>query len=123
MAKTTKKDFKLFKKECKKWIEIFGLKDWEFCFQHECVEFEGNQASCVSNVAGRLASITLFEDWGECGGISKHTIRLAAFHEVCETLLAPLNACAQSRYISAVEIEESGHAIIRRLENSLFPKY
>ena len=39
--KTTKKDFAEFKKECCKWIEYFGISDYEIHYYHE--DAEGNQ--------------------------------------------------------------------------------
>jgi hypothetical protein len=47
-------------------------------------------------------------------------IRLVAFHEVCELLLARMLICATARYVSRDEIEEAKHEIIRTLENVLF---
>ena len=32
---TTVKEFELFKTECLKWIDYFGLKDWKIDFLHE----------------------------------------------------------------------------------------
>lgn len=33
--KTTKKQFELFKKECRKWIDRFELNGWEINFTHQ----------------------------------------------------------------------------------------
>ena len=33
--KTTRKDFALFKRECRKWIERLSLGDWEVTFHHD----------------------------------------------------------------------------------------
>ena len=48
-TKTSKKDFELFKKECRKWADILSLKDYEWAFFHG-VSDEGNRAEYFVNV-------------------------------------------------------------------------
>lgn len=115
--KTTKQHFELFKKECQKWIEFFGLKDWDVWCVHENVE--GNLGSIVYDLLDKQATINLATDWG----MTKPTtleIRKTAFHEVCELLLARLGIYGKARFIKEVDFTEATHDIIRRLENSVF---
>jgi len=121
MAKTTKADFKLFQTECEKWIDIFGLRDWEVNYMHE--EFsEENRAECYLDLDGRISTIRLNKEW-EPDEASDFKLRKSAFHEVCELLLAPLSINSRMRFIREGEIESSEHYIIRTLENVLFSKY
>ncbi len=45
MIYTTVKDFELFKKEAKKWIDRLGLLEWEVIYYHEPI---GADADCTS---------------------------------------------------------------------------
>jgi len=127
MSTTTKADFKLFQTECEKWINIFGLYDWEICFRHE--EFtEQNRAECYLDLDGRISTIRLNKDWtidndGNVDEVTDLKLRKTAFHEVCEILIAPLSINSRMRFIREGEIESSEHYIIRTLENILFSKY
>jgi len=117
--KTTAKHFSIFKTECLKWIEIFGLKDWTIEFRH--YEHKPGRASVWANTVNRLAAIYLSPKWNS--KVTKKRLNLAAFHEVCEVLMTPLVVNAKSRFISSDEIEETTHYVIRTLENVLFPRY
>lgn len=118
MAKTTKKDFELFKKECLKWIKIFGLYSYETSFEHDvCVK--GSVASCEMNINARWANLGLAK---KPSISSKESIKLSAFHEVMEVFIGRLRVCALSRFVNEDEIEEANHEIIRTLENVVYPK-
>jgi len=123
MIKTTKKDFKLFKEECQKWIEILGLKDWEVHFRHD-MEFEEDRprASIAADIEGRVAVIYLSEQWQEYP-TTAYNIKKSAFHEVCELMMMPLNINARDRYVTESQLKESSHCVVMTLENVLFSKY
>lgn len=114
---TTKEHFKIFKKECAKWIEFFGLKDWEVRYIHE-KDYE-NLASISFNVSNGNVVFSLSIHWGTLKP-TIHELKITAFHEVVELLLARLRALARARYVTPEEIIEANHAIIRRMENSVF---
>ena len=117
---TTKANFKLFKKEAEKWIDILGLRDWEVHFSHS--EFENNDRAGIHvNLNGRITTIGLNKN--QTSEFNDLDIRKWAFHEVCELLIGPLSVNARSRCINEDELEQSEHYIIRTLENVLFPKY
>ncbi len=121
---TTKADFFLFKAECEKWIEILGLKDWEFHFEHGDIS-EGNVASCQRNCNSRIIKLSLCKEWPKKSmmELNKNNIRLSAFEEVCHTFMYELSSCALTRFVMEHEIEEAEHRIIRILQNTLYPKY
>lgn len=119
--KTTKKHFEIFKAECEKWIEIFGLKGWEINFFHK--ELKGYQnAATEYHITDRYADIYLFPKLKRYKA-DDDKIRLLAFHEVCEIFMGPMNVNAKERFVARSEINEALHAIIITLQNVLYPKY
>ncbi|HDL19928.1 MAG TPA: hypothetical protein ENH40_06715 [Nitrospirae bacterium] len=120
MNKTTKEHFAIFRKECLKWIEVFGLKGWDVTIKHK--KMEDCRAACTSHVVNRWAELKLNIDWNKEWEISKDRLKKDAFHEVMELFLAVISNLAEYRYTTASEIEEEIHAIIRTLENVVFEK-
>jgi hypothetical protein len=114
--KTTGKDFTEFKAECQRWVDYFGLKDWEICYDKE--DSEDNRASCLSDYPGKIAVLSLSNEWPSPP--QKNEIKQVAFHEVSELLIAPLRAMAVARYVTEDEILVANHYIIRVLENTTF---
>ncbi len=116
--KTTAKHFEIFKAECQKWIEIFGLKGWRFVFEHED-GMEDCHANYTVKLQGRVCTIFLSTDWRH-EKITEEQLRKSAFHEVCHIVLVRLQIIGESRFIHADEFSEEVHAIIRTLENVLW---
>ncbi len=116
--KTTAKDFVLFRKEAKKWLEWWNLLDFDVCFQH-VQDISGSLASCSSNILACTATLFLAPDWKD-NPVSNSRIKRSAFHEVSELRLARLCVLAESRFINRYEIEEETHALIRVFENRIF---
>lgn len=124
MAKTTKAHFEIFKAECKKWIEIFGLKNYEFYFERKDVG-DGNIAECHRNSVSRTTRLSLCKEWPEKSMVSltNENIKTSAFEEVCHVFLYGLSSCAYARHIMEHEIDEAEHGVIRVLQSVLYPKY
>ncbi len=112
--RTTKKHFKLFKCECRKWIRIFGLYGWEVYYFHED-DGTDHRAWASYKTTGRVCSLCLSTNWGTMYP-TKRLVRLAAFHEVCELLLARMNTEAKYRFASEEVVDEAAHEVIRVLE-------
>ena len=117
MAKTTKEHFEIFKTECDWWIDYLGLKDWYIDYTHTKTD-DNSRASYAADIPARVINLNLNADWG-IDEITEPNIKLSAFHEVCELLLVRLNDMADKKS-TPEEREEEIHAIIRRLENTLF---
>ena len=115
--KTTSANFALFKKQCLKWLDVFGLKGWEPYFLHEPISNSGEnvEACIVFSAKSRDATFYLNTAWNS--QITDKAITRAAFHEVGELFLGKLSDLAKARYTRDEEIEEASHAIIRTLEN------
>ena len=121
MVNVTKENFELFKKECTKWINYFGLKDWQVHYTH--AKIERSRAQCCFNCVGRIATMTLNTKWDEINKdfVNDNNIKKTAFHEVCELMLGRLNDMVSQRYeLSELDVEEEIHRIIRILENTVF---
>ena len=118
MAKTSKKDFDLFKKECRKWADILGLKDHEFAFFHGC-EDAGNRAEYFVNENAKIANVYFAESINDK---TVKNIKQIAFHEVYEISLFDLRKMAMELYAYDV-VDRAVHRIVRTMENVLFPKY
>lgn len=130
--KTTKKHFKLFKKECRYWLDRFDLGSWQVCFEHIDYPDMPSRAWHATKWKGRTSTIGLSHNWkadrGDTYELDKPTkkkVALSAFHEACELLLvrlrinADIDACPTTRD----ENDEITHAIIRRLEKAVWEPY
>ena len=115
--KTTKKDFRLFKKECRKWIEFFGLKQYECRYFHDKCD---GRAEFYTDITGGLFSVTLNTEFNNCK-ITKREIKMVASHEIVEGLLFAnaISLCFERGYDSN-EVDNAFHPIVRTLENTVF---
>lgn len=113
---TTSKHFKLFKEECEKWLDFFGINGWEIHYFHK----EGNTcyASYKYNLHNRVVSMSLYTNWDIKP--TDYELRKTAFHEACEVFLLRIRYIAGARCINGSEIDEEIHSIIRTLENIVF---
>ena len=113
---TTKKDFKLFESECRKWIKKMSLGDWDVDFFHS--DREGALASTRANWSGKSAAITFNTEWDEEYYNNKQ-IKITALHEALELLLMELRVLASSRYLAEPDIDHATHTVIQRMVNML----
>lgn len=124
MYRTTEEQFEAFKDEARKWIEYFGLSEWEIFFHHKNGSKE--RALCDVHNEGHIAVLSLGREWEALEEPDEEAVRKCAFHEVCELLLM------DDWYIATLEdlsleqreqlLEKVRHRVIRRLENSLYRK-
>lgn len=113
-------DFELFKTECLKWIEIFGLKGWKVGFEHK----ETNDAYAHVKVDGIVDRFVIFVLNSKPDETDLHyDVKKTAFHEVCELLLWRMEYIGTCRYVQPEELPEERHNIIRILENSFYKMY
>lgn len=119
--KTTEKDFKLFRKECEKWLNFFGLTDWSVYYEHASHDGSGRDAYTEHTSGDKTATIGLYVDWLDLKP-TDNILRQTAFHEVCEILLSEIAQMCMDRYIREQDIHTATHSIIHRLENSVFKR-
>jgi len=119
-AKTTKAQFKLFRAEAEKWIDFFGLADWDVTFLHN--EIDDGRAETSADELNSLANITLAKEFQvQPGGeISESEIKQCAFHEACELLLFRLRILSTRRSTRVEEVMREMHRVINILENTIF---
>jgi len=115
--KTTAKHFKLFKKECERWITIFGLLNWTVHYYHEEDGDPNVFAWTQYNHDNRVVDVSLNRVWANKPRDIEYELKRAAFHEVCEILLYPLRYLGEARFITSGEIDTGVHNVIRILEN------
>lgn len=117
--KLSQKDFRAFQAEAQKWIDRFGLQDWEVFFRMNN-DNEDCRATCqTSELADRICAITLTEEWERRP--EQAEILRCAFHEVLELLLMPLRL--KLRAIAEVPdgmVDGECHRIIKILENAIW---
>ncbi len=122
--KTTKKDFQIYQEEANKWIEFFGLKDWCITFQHKEQDdlLSENSGWAEVDVDSHMACISLNKTWIDDKELhTEESIRFIAFHEASEVLLAEMDYLARQRFnLDEKTIDTVRHAVIHRLENSLY---
>jgi len=110
-------DFILFKSECQRWIDYFGLKEFAVHYSYESLK--DAFARITYDVPSRTCVCKLNSDTDEANtngrDIPKH-----AFHEVVHLLIAKLVNCAECRYVSYEEISAEEESIIRILENTVY---
>jgi hypothetical protein len=119
--KTTKKQFEVFKAECKKWLNYFGLNGWQAEYRHD--KAEGNRGQVSWRITARNSIITLADEWESFRDtpITDFEIKKVAFHEVCEILLARITMMANNKIANHEDaVTEESHNIIRTLENTIF---
>lgn len=116
--RTTKRHFKIFKKEAELWIDRFGLNGWSISLKHEPGS-EDALAEFNSNISGRVAVIWLNTSWGNTP-ITSHQLKKTAFHEVYEMSLSRLTYLAGARYLQPEEVPEEIHNLVRTLENYFY---
>ena len=113
--------FKIFKKAVYDWVDNYGLKEWlitiSLGLSIECMEHFNNppEAVCEPDLDAMQANIALNDTWPN--EPTRERLKEAAFHEVTELLLAPMNILASERYTTEDQIDQARHAIIQRLYN------
>lgn len=112
--RTTKKQFRIFEKECRKWLDKLGLKDWCVLVRHEELEKGNTLARCNWNAEQRQAWLRL----NTTTRAGDHEIKRAALHECLELLLC---GCTDIMWKSAADdiVDAETHKVIRTLENLL----
>jgi hypothetical protein len=117
MAKTTLKDFQLFKDCADRWIQKLSICNWAFYYEHK--KLDGKYAETIWSSVDMIATIRLSKDWDDLRPKNDTEIDRLALHEVLHVLLAPLVSQAEWRYASQDGIITVEHSIVRSLENML----
>jgi len=120
MPRSTAKHFKVFKEECEKWLKIYGLQRYRVFYEHD--ELENCLGGCNTDQPSMQAVIQLGKDW-HSNPLNNKEVKIVAFHETTELLLARLHDLATARNSPMEDIHSARHEVIRVLERILYPKY
>jgi hypothetical protein len=117
--KTTKKDFAFFKKECKHWLKIFGLKEWATCYSHNPCNEDDLSWTIISRGDSKNVTFGLAPVWPEGSPVTSSELKWSAFHEVMHLLMADYDRLATSRFdVPEERLAAAEHEIIMRLGNA-----
>ncbi len=113
MAKVTQKQFKLFCDEFQKYVNKFGLQEWELRFFLEDME---SLASIHTDYLGRICKVALTKEWNDSLPLTNAQIKECAKHEAIELLTDDMGTIAHARYTMLEELQAARHTLVRRLE-------
>lgn len=116
--KTTTKQFELFKNECQRLIDKYGLVGWRIEFFHD-KDSRNERASIGTNLSGRAISFFLPKNWDDSEKPTDSLIIESARHEVCHLLTARLRNLAIQRFTSDDEIYEANEEAARLIQNAI----
>jgi len=123
---TTKEKIAYFTSECQRFIDFFGLHEWQIYFgEHE--DSSARSMCFTSGITdnvygdGMMTELSYNKDWLNSAG--KNEISVCAFHEIMELLLSKLRdySTNDSFIVSQREVDDEVHRIIRRFENKIHP--
>ena len=121
MTFTTPADFELFKKECRKWIDILSLNDWEYHYYHTDftnTDLEDSNSTVTLYPVARAAVLRLSKTLNTFEEPKRETIKECALHEVLHVLQAEVSALASNRDYNQKRYNDVEHAVIHRLQKA-----
>jgi hypothetical protein len=115
--KTTDKHFKIFQKECQKWIDIFELNNWHVRYEHK--KLEGREAQMDKNISSYNTTICLnleiqYGSFKETNTLSEYLKKLAK-HEVLHILLGRLSYAGESRDYTTRDMQAAEEELVIKL--------
>lgn len=114
--KTTKKQFELFKRECRYWVERFKLDNYRIYFSWDADE--RTYAQCSVNLKGQNCTFWFTKNWNnEIRPLNNEEIKEVAKHEVIHALLGRLTENSFSRFVTEIELAEAEEELVRKLQN------
>ena len=116
MPEITSEQFAIFKNECERLVERFGLFGWDIGYGLK--DADDNIAECSGDVQARTANITIARELEESDG-EYEAILDHARHEVLEVLMLRINSLMLSNHISDEEADEARHEVINILNRIL----
>jgi len=112
---TTPAHFELFQKECRKWVDIFGLDEWKVYFLHLDESNANRLAACNYVGLTFVATFVLNKNWRH-DTPNNNWVKMVARHEVVHLLTAPLNCLATARYVTEDEVDNAVERLVHKLE-------
>jgi hypothetical protein len=117
MKHTTREHLKIFKTEFLRWVEKFGLKDWECHFIRHKVD---GISELHAKAGGCVATAALCELWNnQVIPLNKRELLSSGKHEAIHLLLARLVSAASDRFVTQEDLMEREEEVVRILEKLL----
>lgn len=112
--KVTRTQFNLFCNEFSRYVDKFGLLEWElrFFLEHN----DGCLAEIITNYGGRQCTVLFTDEWTDPLVLNDAQIKAFAKHEAIELIIDDLCTMAYCRYVTESEILATRHTLVRRLE-------
>lgn len=117
MKKTTKAQFKQFKTEFMRCVEVLGLKDWKVYI--DIGKVEDGYAQIVSDYEGMTSTVTMAEELKNEDIFDAFDPIVTAKHEAIHLLIQPLVSLARWRYVEPDQITVELERICTRMEKLL----
>lgn len=118
--KTTKTDFRLFKRECGKWLARLGLLDCRIDFVHKDLGNEETMATMFPCDPTQKQYTIVLNKKNFCPTFSENEIKRTAFHEIAHVFLFDIETNGKLRWGSDFAFDMAIHAAINRLECAFF---
>lgn len=115
--KLTKKHYIYFRKECEKQLKRLGLNSWKVYYEFK--KMNDAFANTQWKYSGRVATITLADDFPKPYDCVWKQLRESALHECLELLLASISSIAEDRTWFRADFDKEIHSVIRTLEKLL----
>lgn len=117
--KTTKTQWDLFYKECKKWERIFELNGWDIEYLWEKLE-DGERGELDILLKGRIITVSFSTESNT--SLSKKDVKDVAKHEMIHCLLARITSLGHKRFLSESEVYEAEEEVVYKLEKIICGK-
>lgn len=114
MAKTTKVDFKVFKKAIRHYYEKYKLSGWHVYFTHGETE---HRAAICPDVDTRAVNFRFGKQWG--AKITPKKIKACAKHEVVHLIIWPLYSGGWNRFVSKEQLSQLDEEVTRHITELL----
>lgn len=115
--KTNKKDFEVFRKECRRLIDKWELNGWSVRFEHK--KIGDREAAMHRDGSSHNATIALNTEleWGTFKEEKRKVeyLKELAKHETLHLLLGRLSYCGECRWVTDNEYDEAEEELVRKL--------
>lgn len=108
-----KKEFAIFKAECRRWIDLLSLSDWKIYYRF--YQIEDGLAGINRDYEGKIATVSLSPFQERCSR-SEVNVKSSARHEILHLLLGELDYLNGRRLVTSGSWDAAEHTVIRRLE-------
>ena len=115
MAKTTKKEFEIFKSECQMWIDKFELNNWSVFYEWKGLDSDAYSVRDISNHNATIGFSTSISNDFDMGMNRVEYIKYCAKHEIIHLLIGRLACYGYSKDYTTGDIEESEEELVIKL--------